>query len=260
MAVLIKKKPERIYKALGSLGITEQSKARAKKLDRVLGQRIKQLIKELKQKGLMPEKPREGSAETYWEVGRALREIADNSGLLNKAELPLFWQNAKIYIPAELRYKERGPYREHLWYCYRLGSYPRELAEKMSWGEWVTIFDSTGINQELRFDEWFKTKLSQQQERVGRNWIRLCAPCVNTMLGSIYTNDLADRELFFCYEAAWRVVGEWHALKEKNGDCSVARKEIQASIRSNFGLLGGVMEGTLSAAKYARKILADASD
>ncbi len=129
----------------------------------------------------------------------------------------------------------------------------------MSWGEWVTIFDSTGINQELRFDGWFKTKLSQSQERLSRSWIRQCAPCVNSILGNIYTHDLTDTELFSCYEAAWQIVRKTHERKEKQGSLMIGRKEIQASVKSNLRLLGAVMEGTLSAHKYSSKILADAS-
>jgi len=263
VTVLVKKEPNRIYQSLGSLSATQQDCSKADKLDHVLEQRIKRLLKDLKRKGLTPEKAGKGSAATYWEVGRALHDVADNRKLLDKAELPLFWQNAKMYIPAELRYRERGPYREHLWYCYRLGSYPKELADKMSWGEWVTIFDSTGINQELRFDVWFKAKLSEQQEHVGRNWIRMFAPCVNAMLGNIYTHDLSESELVFCYEAAWQVIGEAHTLQHKRdnkGSYLVGRRELQASIKCNLALLGGVMEGTLSAAEYARKILAGTSE
>lgn len=261
MTVLVRKEPERIYQSLGSLGSTQQDRRRADKLDRVLEHRIKQLLKDLKRKGLTPEKAGKGSTAAYWEVGRALREVADNKKLLDKAELPLFWQNAKMYIPAELRYRERGPYREHLWYCYRLGGYPKELVDKMSWGEWVTIFDSTGIKQETRFDGWFKTKLSEQQEHIGRSWIRTFAPCVNAMLGNIYTPDLSKTELFSCYEATWRIVAEAHVLGERKGTKTsdlVGRRELQASIKSNMGLLGGVMEGALSASEYAHKILADA--
>ena len=263
MTVLVSKEPKRIYQSLGSLGSTQEDRRRADKLDQVLEQRISRLLKDLKRKGLTPEKAGKGSAATYWEVGRALHDVADNRKLLDKAELPLFWQNAKMYIPAELRYRERGPYREHLWYCYRLGSYPKELADKMSWGEWVTIFDSTGINQELRFDVWFKAKLSEQQEHVGRNWIRMFAPCVNAMLGNIYTHDLSESELVFCYEAAWQVIREAHTLQHKRdnkGSYLVGRRELQASIKCNLALLGGVMEGTLSAAEYTRKILAGTSE
>ena len=262
MTVLVKKEPERIYQSLGSLGSTEQDRRRADKLDEALEQRIKQLLKDLKRKGLMPEKAGKGSTATYWEVGRVLRGVADNEKLLDKAELPLFWQNAKIYIPGELRYRDRGPYREHLWYCYRLGGYPKELADKMSWGEWVTIFDSTGINQEIRFDGWFKSKLSEQQEHIERSWIRTFAPCVNAMLSNICTLDLSETELFSCYEVAWRIVAEAHILREKKGSKVanlVERRELQASIKSNMGLLGGVMDGTLSPGEYARKILADAT-
>lgn len=259
MTVLVAKEPKRIYQSLGGLGSTQQDRNRADKLDRLLERRIKALTKDLKRKRLAPKKAGQGRTRTYWEVGRALHDVADDSGLLDKAELPLFWQNAKMYIPEVLRYRDRGPYREHLWYCYRLASYPPELANKMSWGEWVTIFDSTGINQEARFDEWFKAKLSQLQERLVRNWIRMFAPCVNTMLGNIYTHDLAETELFSCYDATWQIVSGVQERRGSEGNPPIGRKEIQDSIKSNFGLLGAVMEGTLSAHEYSERIRAEAT-
>lgn len=257
MTVLVSKYPNRIYQSLGGLVTTQQDRGRADRLDRMLEQRIKRLIADLKRKRLLPQKAGEGSTATYWEVGKALREVAAHKELFDEAELPLLWQNAKMYIPTELRYRDRGPYREHLWYCYRLASYPGELASKMSWGEWVTIFDSTGINQELRFDEWFNTKLSHQPERIGRRWIRIFAPCVNTMLGNIYTPDLTDKELFSCYEAAWQVVGKVHTASGKKS-VNTGRRELQTSIKNNIALLGKVMEGSLPPGEYSHRILADA--
>jgi hypothetical protein len=257
MTVLVSKYPNKIYQSLGSLVATQQDRNRADRLDRMLEQRTKRLISDLKRKHLLPKKAGEGSTPAYWEVGKALREVAAHKELFDEAELPLLWQNVKMYIPNELRYRDRGPYREHLWYCYRLASYPEELASKMSWGEWVTIFDSTGINQELRFDEWFKIKLFQQPEHIGRSWIRMFAPCVNTMLGNIYTPDLTHKELFSCYEAAWQVVREAHAASGEKS-VSIRRRELQTSIRFNIALLGKVMEGSLPPGEYSHRILADA--
>lgn len=256
MTVLVSKYPNKIYQSLGSLVATQQDRSRADKLDRVLEQRIKRLTTDLKRKHLLPKKAGEGNTVAYWEVGKALREVAAHKKLFDEAEIPLLWQNAKMYIPNELRYKDRGPYREHLWYCYRLAGYPGELASKMSWGEWVTIFDSTGINQELRFDEWFKIKLSQEPERIGRSWIRMFAPCVNAMLGNIYTPDLSDKELFSCYEAVWQLVGKAHTVVQEKS-AAIGRRELQASIKNNIALLGKVMEGSLQTGDYSLRILAD---
>lgn len=253
MTVLIKKEPNRIYQSLGALTSTDRDRNRADRLDRLLQRKILKLNKDLKRRKLFPKKGKKGGIETYWEVGKTLRDIADQSNLLDKAELPLFWQNAKMYIPEELLYRERGPYREHLWYCYRLAGYPKDLVNKMSWGEWVTIFDSTGINQEIRFDEWFKDKLLQQKEHIDRSWVRLFAPCVNTMLGKIYTNDLADNELFACYEAAWEVVHQVH--KKKSGGL-IQTKQLQLSLMSNVRLMGKLMDASLSPSEYAAKIMA----
>jgi hypothetical protein len=253
MAILIRKEPNKVYQSLGSLTVNERDKSKADKLDRLLQRKILQLNRDLKKRKLFPKKGSKGNTDTYWEVGKALRNIVDQSNLLDKAELPLFWQNAKMYIPAELLYKERGPYREHLWYCYRLSGYPKDLVKKMGWSEWVTIFDSTGINQEIRFDEWFKGKLLQQNDHIERSWIRLFAPCVNTMLIKIYTNDLANKELFTCYEAAWEIVHQAHIKKSGS---QIQRKHLQSSIMSNIRFIGKLMDGSLSPHEYAVKIMA----
>ena len=126
MAVLVAKHPQRRYQSIGSLGISTQEQEQADRLDKNLEKSIKDLEKYLANKGLIPDKKSKGSLEAYWELGRCLNSIVDSDDFENIAELPLLWRNAKMYIPEELLYKERGPYREHLWYCFRLGGYPKE--------------------------------------------------------------------------------------------------------------------------------------
>jgi len=254
VAILVSKNPNKVYQSFGSPVTTQKDRNKAEKLDRIVERSIKKLISTLKKKHILPKKLGEGNSITYWEVGNALRDITSNRDLFNEVELPLLWQNVKMYISKELLYKERGPYREHLFYCYRLAGYPRELADKMSWGEWVTIFDSTGINQELRFDEWFKIKLSQQSTRLSRKWIRTFAPCVNVMLGNIHTPDLSNNELFNCYEAAWQIVREVEA-KVVGQEANIDRSYLQAKIKTNIASLGRVMEGSLAATDFARIII-----
>ena len=255
MAVLIRKEPERRYQKVGAIGTSQSEREQADRLDKQLEKRVKQLIKILNSKGLMPKQQGKGSLLTYWELGRALREIADSNDFPYKAELPLLWRSAKLYLPKELLYKQRGPYREHLWYCYRLGGYPRKLAQKMKWGEWVTIFDSSGINQESRFDHWFQKKLSTQKGRIERIQIRMFAPCVNKLLGDIDIHDLAETELFNCYEAAWQIALTWHNKQTVAPNYTDKRKEIQKSIECKFALLDKVMDGVILPGDFASEIL-----
>lgn len=255
MAVLVRKKPERRYQKIGGIGTSQSEREQADHLDARLERRVAQLINTLNDKGLMPKKQGKGSLLTYWELGKALRDVADSDDFPHKAELPLLWRNAKMYLPKEVLYKQRGPYREHLWYCYRLGGYPRKLAQKMKWGEWVTIFDSSGINQESRFDNWFQQKLSGQKGRTERTQIRMFAPCVNKLLGDIDVNGLSDSELLNCYETAWQIASRWHDRKTDDQSYPVKREDIQKRIEERFALLDAVMDGTTSPDDFAIAIL-----
>jgi len=255
VAILVRKEPERRYQKIGAIGTSQPERDQADRLDARLEKRVIKLVDTLNDKGLMPKKQGKGSLLTYWEIGRALREVADSDDFPHKAELPLLWRNAKMYLPKEVLYKQRGPHREHLWYCYRLGGYPKNLVRKMKWGEWVTIFDSPGINQELRFDQWFEEKLSLQKKTVAREQIRMFAPCVNKLLGNIDVNELTNSELFNCYEAAWQISSSWHTKKTSDPSYAVKREDIQKHIESKFALLDKVMDGSVSPNDFASEIL-----
>lgn len=255
MAVLVRKDPDRRYQKIGGVGTSQAEREQADRLDLRLEKRVTKLIADLHQKGLMPKQQGKAGLLTYWEVGCALREVAESDDFPQKAELPLLWRNAKMYLPKEVLYKERGPYREHLWYCYRLAGYPKELAHKMKWGEWVTIFDSSGINEEPRFDNWFQQKLSNQEERIERTQIRMFAPCVNKLLGDVDVNSLSDSELFNCYEAGWQIASIWHSRKISDPNYVAERTGVQRSIEENFAVLDKVMDGGVSPSDFALQIL-----
>jgi hypothetical protein len=253
MAILVRKDPERRYQSLGSIGISSQEQQQADRLDERLKKRVEELVKLLTNERAMPEKKGEGTLRVYWELGRCLRDVVESKDFVNIAELPLLWRNAKMYIPEELLYKDRGPYREHLWYCYRLGGYLMDTVMKMKWGEWVTIFDSSGINQEPRFDKWFNNTLSKNEENISRERIRIFAPCVNAMLGNIDYQDLSENALFNCYEAAWHV--SYMVSENKVSGMKIDRKHIQNRIDNKLVLLDSVMEGSMTSYEYAATIL-----
>ncbi|NQT50608.1 hypothetical protein HQ576_01075 [bacterium] len=255
MAVLVAKTPQRRYQTVGTVAVSQSDFEQADRLDKRLERRIATLVRYLRRKMLMPSGKSKGGLLAYWELGKALRDVVGSDDFPSKAELPLLWINAKMHLPEELTYADRGPHREHLWYCFRLGGYSRVLAKKMKWGEWVTIFDSRGINAEPRFDQWFAHKLSQGKASVERKQIRVFAPCVNAMLGSIDVHDLTDEELFNCYEAAWEISAQWSETVETHADHAGDTGSVKHSIGANMGSLDDVMEGQLSPSQYAALIL-----
>lgn len=255
MAILVSKKNGKRYQIVGGIGLSQADREQADRLDAQLEKKIAELIEDLSKRRLMPAEKGRGSIQPYWELGRVLREVAKGKDFPHIAELPLLWQNAKIYLPESLLYANRGPYREHLWYCYRLGGYPETLVSKMNWGEWVTLFDSSGINQEPRFDAWFQQRLSRLESKLERDWIRLFTSCVNEMLGNIDTGDLKDQELFNCYECCWEIVVRWWAEKRPSSDHATDRKMILQAITDNLAMLDQIMEGKVSPREFAEYII-----
>lgn len=255
MAILVNKKPNR-YQTVGTIGISESDREQAERLDAKLEKRLKKLLASLVEKGILPRKKGKGTLLAYWELGRALRDVTnDKRDFPFNDELPLLWRNAKIYLPDELLYKERGPHREHLWYCYRLGGYPEKLIKKMKWGEWVIIFDSPGINQEPRFDIWFQKKLTIEGKSQKREKIRMFAPCVNVILSNIDVHELNNSELFNCYEVAWFIASSWHKKYRSDPNYSDKRRDIQNKIKDNFILIDDVMEGIKTPEEFSRLIV-----
>lgn len=255
MAVIVEKSPQVRYRAMGGSLMPEDTE-RAQRLDKLLEKRLRQLKADLESKHLMPRSQGKGSLQTYWMVGQALREVAKHEELLVSAELPLLWVAAKqMYLPKELLYEDRGPYREHLYYCYRLSAYPLPLAKKMNWGEWVTIFDSAGINQEPRFDKWFQAKLKGEGSGISREQIRTFVPCLNKMLKDISIEDLEDDELFNCYEASWSLMQLWLEKTDGSPSHGADRLELQSAIEAMMPNLDDVMTGKQTPAEYAAATL-----
>ena len=256
MAALVRKQPQRLYQTIGGVGLSEADREQADRLDKRVECKMKQLEEKLAAENLMPRERGKGSLLAYWKLGKALREVTQSDDFPDLAELPLLWQNAKMYIPDPLLYKERGPHREHLWYCYRLAQHSKGLVKRMKWGEWVTIFDSIGINQEQRFDEWFGEKLSLLVEAPERQMIRRFAPCVNSMMGNIELSALTTEELFNCYEAAWEVALFWHSRTDAD---TPKRTEVQRAIGECLVRLDDVMQGELSPQEFAAEVLGTCS-
>lgn len=258
MPVLVAKQPHPRYQTIGGLGLlSEADKEQADRLDELLAQRLDELQKTLTASGRMPKQKGKASLIAYWELGRAIRDVAETDAFPNRAELPLLWKNAKMYLNEVLLYKERGPRREHLWYCFRLAGYPQQLARRMKWGEWVTIFDSPSINQEARFDDWFQRQLESLSGDVDRAHIRVFAPCINAMLRNIDLSALSDAELHPCYSAGWELANRWRAQIEQGARGAIPAKEIRTAVEAKIVRLDDVMGGELSAQEFARIVAGD---
>lgn len=241
----IKKNP--ITRSLRGVGISESEREKAYELDNLIKVEMKKLTEKLISLKIMPKTSSRNKIEAYWEFGFLLRKIFFESNLIDLAEKSLYWLNVKLHAPEELQAKDRGPNRIHVAYCFRLAGYPKEIALKREWSEWVYLFDSPSINKEPRFDKWDETKLEREPEYIKRENTRFFAQCLNSMLKDIETNDLADEEMIRCYEGALSLSAK--LLKEVNN--KKFRSHVTGKINEKQNIIGELIDGVLTPYQFA---------
>lgn len=252
MAVIVRydKKGNPITRSLRGIDISDIEREKAYKLDKLLQEELKKLGKRMVRSKSIPKKGSKNKAEAYWELGFVLRKIFFESGLIKPVEQPLYWLNVKLYAPKELLAKDRAPNRTHIAYCFRLAGYPKDIALKREWSEWLYLFDSPSINKESRFDKWNEAKMEDELKYVTRENTRLFVQCLNSMLKDIETSDLTDEELLRCYEGALRL-----SIKILQNSKETNTKEFKSVMKEKIfekrNYIGELMDDILTPQKYA---------
>tara|TARA_B110001450_G_scaffold222697_1_gene219388 strand:+ start:2749 stop:3489 length:741 start_codon:yes stop_codon:yes gene_type:complete len=188
----------RIYRSVNGIAISSHEQETADLVDQNIFSSLRSLLDELKSSGCLDKKE---VVETYWRLGKLTNSLLVDSKLV-PAEASYFFENVKLRLPLALFAEDRGPNRQHLKYCHRLGGYDESTALTLKWSEWVTLFDSTSINGELRFDVWFNDALEKEPVFFDREGVRLIAKVLNAFFNRLETSDLSDDELKSCYDQA----------------------------------------------------------
>ena len=256
MAVIVKIDGEgnSLFESVKGLDIPEEDRKSAIELDKLVKKDISRLVKRLKNFKLITDKNTKSKVETYWEFGSVLRKIFFGSGLVNPSEKKLFWRNVILHSPEELLAKDRGPNRIHVEYCFRLAGYPKKLALKREWSEWVYLFDSPFINSEERFDKWDQNKIENEEDYTTRENTRLFIQCLNSILKDVETEDLNDDELVKCYEGAWSLSKKL----TKNFDIREPNKfkiSLKNAIYNQSNSTGQLMDGKITAEDFAKRVI-----
>jgi len=236
------------YRSAKGIGSTDAERTRARQLDALLKKDLTNLKQRLIKAGLL-KKDTKGNVDLYWELGYVLRKVFE-SQLIDASEKHLYWLNARLHVPEELLTKDRGPNRLHLEYCLRLAAFPKDKAMIMKWGEWVYLFDRSGINREQRFDKWLEEKMEGEPDKFSRDDIRILAQTINGLLGNKETTDLSDEQLGRCYEAAW-VIKENFKKKVKELPNDELKEALREGIKKNYTKLGDVIAGIQEPAAFA---------
>lgn len=241
------------YRSVKGIGTSESERQKARQLDNLLKTEMEKLHRRLRKKMVL-RKASNGNVEFYWELGGVLRKIFFESGLIDPLEKHLYWINAALYVPENLKAKDRGPNRLHLEYCFRLAGYPKEKATKMKWGEWVYLFDSPGINREQRFDGWFESKMKKEAAKLTRNHIRLFAQSINKLLGNTETHDLSDLQLSRCYESGWAISKNLLSVAERMHNQEL-KEFLRNGIKKHRAKLGEVIENNMEPEVFASLVV-----
>lgn len=188
----------RIYRSVNGIDISSHEQDTADRLDQNILSSLRSLVDELRDSGSLNKKEK---VESYWRLGKLTNSLLINSELL-PAESSYFFENVKLRLPQALFAEDRGPNRQHLKYCHRLGGYDESTALTLKWSEWSYLFDSASINSEIRFDAWFNDALEKDSAFFDRERVRLMGKVLNTFFHRIETSDLSDDELMRCYDQA----------------------------------------------------------
>lgn len=261
MAVVIKYNEKGIaeIKSLNGVGISPEERSQAFVLDTFIKEEITSLVKRLKKKNALPKEKGRGKVDAYWEYGSVIRKIFLNSDLIKQSEKYLFYESVKYYTglhAKNLLAEDRSAARNHLDYCFRLSGYPKETALALQWSEWVFLLDSSSINREIRFDEWFREIIKEYKKYLDRDTLRAFAKILNALIKDIETSDWETAQLLNCYNGAWKILLKLRASElYKQND---TRKKIIDAVRNcaikNKSFFAQLMNGKYSDEEFAEKI------
>tara|TARA_Y100000310_G_scaffold344193_1_gene455649 strand:+ start:5304 stop:5951 length:648 start_codon:yes stop_codon:yes gene_type:complete len=179
LAVLIRIGNKLIYK--GFKPWDEKYQIKADKFDAFLKKDIKQIEKEVIQKGY---KKKGGNGDTrcwYW-VGTQLKNILDHPSL-HKMDIRWVMDSLEYHAPwasSEINLKPRSKGRRHFKYTLLLIELDDEEKDILLWGEWVTLFDSNSFHSDDRSMIWLKSKLDKfKRFNNQRDAVRKLYPMLN---------------------------------------------------------------------------------
>lgn len=168
----------KVYRTQPGRLVTSDEKERAEKLDHLLSNRVKQIEQELRALGLLGLKNKRGKVLRLWyEVGRRLSFVMDTS-IVNAEDRENAWRalydHTTVLTPGTSAVRaERGPSRNHFFYCYRLSTFPWEFVESSGdWTSWSELFDRKETNNDPRIVEWLAEKAQEFNIKSRRNWLR----------------------------------------------------------------------------------------
>lgn len=210
MAIIIREEKEiegkkyivNVYKTrLGRL-ITEEEKNKAEKFDYFLSEKIKDIQKKIKEKGLLELKGKKGKVHRLWyEVGKELAFVMDTS-IVAAEDREYVWRaiydHAGELAPGLITERvKRDPETSHFSYCYKLSEFPWKFVEMAGdWTSWSEFFDRKETKNDSRIIKWLGEKAKESNISGRQNWLRPLTKAIHKEFGKKDTTIFSPDELY----------------------------------------------------------------
>jgi hypothetical protein len=229
VVIAINDKGEKSYKSVESGIIPANEIIIADKLNQLITQRLSNFIK-----GAGLKKGGKRKIQSYWEIGCIIKDILEESNLVNIKERNLFFDNVRIHLPTEffpendIKRKRNIPEQ-----FYKLSKYPYSIAGKLEWSQWSYIFDNPYLMNCNEFDDWFAEILRANEIEFFEGFVRLWLEILNTLLKNIDVTFWNDREFLMSINLSINIVLDLEK-SSKNIRNREERRVIQGRIKKTL--------------------------
>lgn len=143
-----------------------------------------------------------------YNLGKLLGEILEKNNVSIK-ERRRFWDEIKALATTEKRTRNEGKNskkRSFFEQCYRLSQIDKDTVKKLSWRQWVTLFDRSDKNtDDRRFFIWIRNYPKKIREDEWREFMKV----LNLYLDKTDTSVFSDAELFEIYNSMIIMANIW---------------------------------------------------
>lgn len=189
--------------------VTKDGIAQAERLDEELSLKMRQIRKDLQDRGLLSLKGKSGVVKLWHELGRQLHFL-DSISLSPAEDRRFLWRalydHAGELAPGEPSVRaESRPETSHFHYCYLLGDFTWEFVEAAGdWTSWSEFFDSEKIREDRRIIAWLIERSRNPSSQVWKKymtknrqgWFRKLAKEIRGRFRNIDTSVFDESELY----------------------------------------------------------------
>ena len=179
--------------------VTPEAERRAKDLDRLLEQRMREIESSMRDRGLLRLKGKRGVLQLWYEMGKALSFIDDV-----EVEPPddriyvwrALYDHAGELTPSKPGQRASELVRNHFRQCYQLGRLDWSFVKQAgTWSAWKDFFENKRVRNDKRIIRWLIERSKKGPPRPVKGWLRRLTRGVNSRFLTRDTTVLGEDEL-----------------------------------------------------------------